>query len=260
MIAMICLYKKLILLFLLQFILSSVIFSQENRIPDSLSIEETWKLLSTYEKLSFDEGLEIIYHIKNDQIGTFQYKFLTDSIWNFINKDFILYNIKERQILDSLIKIVRDTLKFSLEINLTTITDYKNIKFYISYVKDNRRNVLKLQTIDDQLILPPYDQVFDSAYIIVQYKDIYLNIYQHSYFSEFYHLKKLVIIHETNPYTNLFTNWNVSSIREHARNNKSEGFLYVGFNCFGDPCTSAELLIPDIKKYYKIGKQLVRYK
>lgn len=260
MIAMICLFKKLILLFLLQFILSSVIFSQENRIPDSLSIEETWKLLSTYEKLSFDEGLEIIYHIKNDQIGTFQYKFLTDSIWNFINKDFILYNIKERQILDSLIKIVRDTLKFSLEINLTTITDYKNIKFYISYVKDNRRNVLKLQTIDDQLILPPYDQVFDSAYIIVQYKDIYLNIYQHSYFSEFYHLKKLVIIHETNPYTNLFTNWYVSSIREHARNNKSEGFLYVGFNCFGDPCTSAELLIPDIKKYYKIGKQLVRYK
>lgn len=254
------LYKKTASFFLIQFILIITLFSQENQIKDSLTIDETWKLLSKYEQLSFDEGMEIIYHIKYDQNDTIQYKLVTDSIFNLINKPFYLSEIRNHQIIDSLIKIVRDTLKFTLEINQKSINDYKNIHFYISYKKDNNIFIQKLQTLDNLIVLPSHNQVFDSVYIIIQYKEIYLNIYQHSYFSKLYHLKKLIIIHETNPYTNLFTNWNVSSIRELARNNKSEGFLYVGFDCFGDPCTSAELLIPDIKKYYKYGKQLVRNK
>lgn len=254
------LIKKLFIFLLLQFIFIFGVFAQENRIKDSLSIEETWKLLSTYEKLSFDEGLEIIFHIKYDQNDSVSYKLLTDSIFNFIYKDFILYNIRERQIMDSLRKIIRDTLKFSLEINQKNITDYKNIKIYISYIKDNKRNVLKLQTIDSLIILPSCDLVFDSVYIIVQFKDKYLNLYQHSYFKKYYHLKKLVIIHETFPFTNILTNWSVRHIRERARTNNSEGFLYIVFDCFGDTCSCAEILIPDIKKYYKIGKQLVKNK
>lgn len=260
MIVMKHLYKKLFILLLLQFIFFFGVFAQENGTKDSLTIDETWKLLSTYEKLSFDEGLEIIYHIKYDQNDSVSYKLLTDSIWNFIYKDFILYNIRERQIMDSLKKIIRDTLKFSLEINQKSITDYKNIKFYISYIKDNKRSVLQLQTIDSLIILPSYDLVFDSVYIILQFENIYLYSGKHSNFRNFHHLKKLIYIHETYPFTNMFTNWSVSNIREDARTNNSEGFLYIGFNCFGDPCTCANLLIPDIKKYYKIGKQLVSNK
>jgi hypothetical protein len=68
-------------------------------------------------------------------------------------------------------------------------------------------------------------------------------------------LNQLVIIHETYPYTNMFTNCSVSHIREEARTNNSEGFLYIEFNY-----TCAKILIPDLKKYYKFGKQLVKNK
>ena len=253
-------FKKIILLFLFKVILMIGLFAQESKNKDSLTIDETWKLLSTIEKLTFDEGMDIIYRIKHDQNDSIPYKLVTDSIFNIINKPFFLTNIRNRQIVDSLYKIVRDTLKFSLEINLITITDYKNINFYISYVKDNKRNILKLQTVDNQIILPSYDRVFDSVYIIVQYKDIYLNLFENSNFKGFYHLKELVFVHVSYPYIKKFPSKNSSSLTERAKLSNFEGWLYIRFDCFGDPCTYLELFIPDVKKYYKIGKQLIKIK
>lgn len=251
---------KITFVFLFQFVFIQIMFSQENRIKDSLTIDETWKILSTYEKLSFDEGMEIIYRIKYDKNDTAKYRLLTDSIFNIIYKDFKSENIRNSQLIDSLINIVRDTLKFSLEINQTTITDYKNIKFYLSYILDNKRNILKLQTIDNLIILPSYNQVFDSVYVILQYKDIFLNLFENSNFKGFYHLKELVFVHESYPYINKFPSKNSSSLSERAKLSNFEGWLYVRFDCFGDPCTSSELFIQDVKKYYKFGKQLVKYK
>ena len=65
--------------------------------------------------------------------------------------------------------------------------------------------------------------------------------------------------HETYPYTKLSNDSEVSPTRERARKNKSEGFLYIHNIVYGDG-TCMELLIPDVKKYYKYGKQLVRNK
>ncbi len=96
--------------------------------------------------------------------------------------------------------------------------------------------------------------------MIVQYKDIYLHLYQSSYFKNFYHLKELEIYHETRPYTNLFTNWDTDTIREKARASDSEGFVYAHYNCYASTCTCHEILIENLKEFYKIGKNLVEKK
>lgn len=233
-------------------------YSQENRIKDSLSIDETWKLLSTYEKLSFEEGMDFINHIKYEVSDSISYIQLIDSILNFIYKDVSLMYIRHYQLMDSISKIIRDTIPYSFDLNQNRIKDYNHIKFFISYVKDGKRKVLKLQTIDSLIILPPHDQIFDSVYLILKYKNIYLSTYINKDLKGYYHLRGLEFIHETVPFyrNKYFLN---NSIRERARETNAEGFLYVGYNSYGNGLCR-ELLIPDIKKYYKHGKQLVKSK
>jgi hypothetical protein len=259
MISMNSLFKKILLLFIFQFIAIFMLCAQENRIKDSLTIEETWKLLSTFEKLSFEEGMDFINQIKYEFSDSISYIQLIDSILNFIYKDVSLMYIKHFLFFDSISKIIRDTLPFSFVINQNRINDYNHIKFFISYVKDGKRKVLKLQTIDSLIILPPHDQIFDSVYLILKYKNIYLSTYINKDFKGYYHLNGLEYIHETVSFyiDKYFIDCNY--IRERARETNAEGFLYVGYIVYGDGLCS-ELLIPDIKKYYKHGKQLVKNK
>lgn len=255
MISMKITFKKILFIFIFQFMAIIMLFAQENRTKDSLTIDETWKLLSTYEKLSFDDGLEIIFLIKYDKADSVKYRLLTDSIWNFIYKPLSQQWEENQRFSDSIRNCIKDTLPYSLVINGSFINDYDEINFYISYIENQDRIVLKLNKHDNLLILPPYNLSFDSVFLILQYKEIYLvdKVYL---FKHYYHIMGLEYIHETVPY--YIDNYCLDNnyIRERARTNNSEGFLYICYTVYGDG-TCREELIPDLKKYYKIGRQLV---
>jgi len=249
------LFKKILLIFFFQFIAIFMLCAQENRIKDSLTIEETWKLLSTFEKLSFDDGLEIIFLIKYDKADSVKYRLLTDSIWNFIYKPLSQQWIENQRISDSMRNCIKDTLPYSLVINGSYINNYDEINFYISYIENQDRIVLKLNKNDNLLTLPPYNLSFDSAFLILQYKEIYL-VDQLLFFKKYYHLMELKFIHETVSY--YIDNYSLDNrdIRESARKNNSEGFLHIGYITWGGGTIMKEL-IQNIEEYYKKGKQLV---
>jgi len=246
--------KYLFILFT-QILICQVAHSQEISKRDSLSIDETWKLLSTFEKLSFDDGLEIIFLIKYDKADSVKYRLLTDSIWNFIYKPLSQQWIENQRISDSIRNCIKDTLPYSLVINGSYINNYDELNFYISYIENQDRIVLKLNKNDNLLILPPYNLSFDSAFLILQYKEIYL-VDQLFFLKKYYHLMEVKFIHETVSY--YIDNYSLDNrnIRESARKNNSEGFLHIGYITWGGG-TGKMVLIENIVEYYKKGKQLI---
>lgn len=245
--------QKYFILFLL-FILPHTILEGQILGKDSLTIDETWHLLQNIEKLTIEEGMEIIKHIQFESEDHNEYKEITDSIWSLINKPFKKIVEEQNKIRDSLNKITWDTLSFEFYLNGVKMFDNSNIHMFFLTQRTNYYEREEIQIIDSNFIIPETISYTDSGIFLIQYKEMFFYEFQKSwkYIASQYKIGLIVDIYPFNE------NENEGFIGEmaykRAREENMEAIFKISYH---KAWTEKIIYISDLKDCFKKGRKYV---